>query len=1099
MRKKAKERKQTQVSPDYISAAAGNSGILRDMAGHFAGTGRYVVPTITAACAMQGTVMPVCQVQAAVVTPADSVTIDAGDIMLLPDSGTYTVDGVTINGSGHMAVMSSGMASNTFVNSSGSLGVHGGTVIDTNVFASGSISINSGGVASATLVSGDSFTSRAVMRVANGSAINTKVKNGTMEVSSGGVASDTAVETSGLLRVSSGGVVSGVVVDAGTLQVHGGGEAENVNVSSGGVYAYYGGEINNLSATNTDAEFSSGSIVNNATFSSAYVRITTSAIASGTTINSGTWGLVLSGGAVSYTKVNSGGSVTMEQGLGSYTEISGGNMVVSSDSVVDNTTVNGGGLLNVVSGGEATFTTVDLNGIMRVKVKGSATSTTVSGGSLNVSSGGVATTTTIDLDGTMTVIGGSANSTTLNSGTLAVISGGNVDTTTVSSGGSMTLTGGSATNTNVDSGKLTVSSGGVASSTDIINGGSVTVNGGSVTNTNISSGIMEVISSGLATDTTVYNGGSLSVTGSSTVNNVVLSGGTFTNPTAGSTAFISGTITGDGDITGPGDFTLANGNILLNSGSISTTGTLTLNKVLDTTKPAVSATDFSVGKLDVTDLDTGTSTSGTLIKADTILPAVTLTSGTDSGVLDSISTSVVFGGGAHTDTSIPGFTLDYTAPSATYSLTNSAKEIDYSLNGNKQATKLTFGSIPWKDSGALIDHATQFTDVEFSGADVNTVNIHFNNVASLQANKKMTLVSDFGTSVGTITGTKYTVGTTLQGYGKAELEGNNLVYKVETDSVAISGGGSNKNLTAQEQTHNTLMGMTAGIAVINAGQNFIEQAVDGWGEVRNTGEDGVAVFAAMGASKDRYETGSHIDLNAWNGIVGLGKSHNMENGKLQWGGFLEHGSGKFSLSNAGLTGDGTSTYTGGGMSAKWTNKHDVYTEAGVRYGQIKDSASNILKDVLGNYYGYNVNADYYGGYIGVGKIYRFGENRSLDIYGKFSHIHRDGVSFDAGGRYELDALQSNILRVGAKYGVKSGKVNWYGGLAYEHEFSGEATGKADGLPIRSASIRGGSLRLDLGATIKPSEKSPWTMRMGITGHTGKHRGIGGSLMLSCNF
>ena len=63
MRKKTKERKQTQVSPDYISASVGHSGILRDMAGHFAGTGRYVVSAMTAACAMQGTVMPVCQAQ----------------------------------------------------------------------------------------------------------------------------------------------------------------------------------------------------------------------------------------------------------------------------------------------------------------------------------------------------------------------------------------------------------------------------------------------------------------------------------------------------------------------------------------------------------------------------------------------------------------------------------------------------------------------------------------------------------------------------------------------------------------------------------------------------------------------------------------------------------------------------------------------------------------------------------------------------------------------------------------------------------------------------------------------------------------------------
>ena len=346
-----------------------------------------------------------------------------------------------------------------------------------------------------------------------------------------------------------------------------------------------------------------------------------------------------------------------------------------------------------------------------------------------------------------------------------------------------------------------------------------------------------------------------------------------------------------------------------------------------------------------------------------------------------------------------------------------------------------------------------------------------------------------------IPNSNYTVGTTGQGTGTVSLDENwNVIYRVDTyeDGTPI--------VTAQEQTHNTLMGMEAGLAVINSGQEFIEKAVDGLGEASNTGTDGIAVFATMGGGKGSYETGSHINMNTWNGIIGVGKTNQLPAGKIQWGGFLEHGSGNFSIhSDTNSRGDGSSTYTGGGVVAKWTNKHDVYTEAGLRYGSSHDNASNVLQDALGKTYGYDVRANYYGGYLGLGKIYRLGKDRTLDVYGKFFSTRRDGVSFDAGGRYELDALQSNILRVGAKYGVKSGKVNWYGGLAYEHEFSGEATGKADGLPIRSASIKGGSLRMDWGATIKPSEKSPWTMRMGITGHTGKHRGIGGSLMLSCNF
>ena len=345
-----------------------------------------------------------------------------------------------------------------------------------------------------------------------------------------------------------------------------------------------------------------------------------------------------------------------------------------------------------------------------------------------------------------------------------------------------------------------------------------------------------------------------------------------------------------------------------------------------------------------------------------------------------------------------------------------------------------------------------------------------------------------------IPGSSYTVGTTAKGTGTVYLDENgNVIYRVDTfaDGKPI--------VTAQEQTHNTLMGMEAGLAVINSGQDFIEKAVEGFGDPRNTGEDGVAVFAAMGGGRSRYDTGSHINLNTWNGIVGIGQSRQTDKGKFQWGGFLEHGSGKFSLYNGDLRGDGSTSYTGGGVAAKWTSPKDFYVEAGLRYGRSHDSAGRILWDVLGNSYGYNVRADYYGGYLGLGKLYRFDEDRSLNVYGKFSSNHRKGVSFEAGGHYELDALRSNMLRVGAEYRVRWGRNNWRAGLAYEHEFDGVATGRADGAEIRSASVKGGSVRADLGISIQPGENSPWTIDLGITAHAGKQRGIGGSIFIGCQF
>ena len=152
-------------------------------------------------------------------------------------------------------------------------------------------------------------------------------------------------------------------------------------------------------------------------------------------------------------------------------------------------------------------------------------------------------------------------------------------------------------------------------------------------------------------------------------------------------------------------------------------------------------------------------------------------------------------------------------------------------------------------------------------------------------------------------------------------------------------------------------------------------------------------------------------------------------------------------------GDGDTHYAGGGLLAKWTNKHNVYTEASVRMGRISDSASNMLRDGAGNRYGYDVHANYYGGHVGVGKIYTLKKDRELDVYGKFFYTRRNSVSFNAAGQYDLDAVSSSLLRVGARYGTMGKKWNWYGGLAYEYQFDGESTGTMNVERLRMVGVR----------------------------------------------
>ena len=433
---------------------------------------------------------------------------------------------------------------------------------------------------------------------------------------------------------------------------------------------------------------------------------------------------------------------------------------------------------------------------------------------------------------------------------------------------------------------------------------------------------------------------------------------------------------------------------------------------------------------------------------------------------------------------VSGVTVDATV---TGSLEAKGGNVTYTATAN-QASKLTFTNVNWKDSGALM---TRPSNITFAGADVDTAKIHFQNVKELDANKKMTLVSDFGDSVGTITGTKYTVGAGLEGEGAASLSGSDLIFTTKTGA---------RDLAALAQTHNTLMVMEAGMAVLAAGREHLGQAMVRLADPQNAGSDGTRIGASMGGGWSRYKTGSHVDSNNWNVAVALGSKRELKKGSLEWGVFGEYGKSNYTLHSDAGRGDGDSHYAGGGLMAKWTNKHDVYTEASVRLGRLSDTASNLLRDAAGNSYGYDVHANYFGAHVGIGKIIRYNGGKSLDVYGKYFYTKRDGVDFTSGGNnYSLDSVASSILRVGARYGTTDKKWNWYGGLAYEYEFDGKSEGTVDGVGIRAASVKGGSVRGEIGVRMSATKTNPWQTDISIYGYGGKHRGFGGSVNVAYMF
>ncbi|MBQ3863999.1 MAG: hypothetical protein II790_08185, partial [Schwartzia sp.] len=126
-------------------------------------------------------------------------------------------------------------------------------------------------------------------------------------------------------------------------------------------------------------------------------------------------------------------------------------------------------------------------------------------------------------------------------------------------------------------------------------------------------------------------------------------------------------------------------------------------------------------------------------------------------------------------------------------ISKSENNIVYTVKENK-ATKLNFDKVNWLNTSALIDHATTLSNVTFSGADVDTTNIKFTNLQTAASDDKMILVSSFGSTIGTVTGTEFSVGKG-KGKGNAYLEGNDLKYVV-TQGVAFNSTGDNNAIDA---------------------------------------------------------------------------------------------------------------------------------------------------------------------------------------------------------------------------------------------------------------------------------------------------------------
>ena len=997
-----------------------------------------------------------------------------------------TFSGVNTNTRGYQEVFEGGTVVGAIFSAYGNQTVTGGMARDTTVTSGGiqaitnkGVSLNaaimSGGTQSATeggILAGTQ-TIEAGASASGGTlkeiAVDGKTFKGVQNVNSGGTANNITVTGGGTQFVLSGGTANGVTLDGGTLSMAGGAIASGT-VGGHGKVVYDGGSGQiSLGGTNNFSSFtvSGGTLETQNGF-----HINSSG---GITVNSG--GTLIAGGAV--TVQTSGSSLTVSGGgtfsatnisteSGGEISMSGGVLQAAGDIAVRHALTNAygdvcaGGTLTVGAGATqpGSGEQLNLSAGRDIHISGAATVTSLSAGE-NISAGGQAVSAT-NISAGGAIAAGSITAANVSAGG-NISASANISADSISAGGTISAGG------NLTAGTLALSAV-PASGAAVSAGGDV-----KVTNLNVSgfnpphktSG--SLISAGGTVSEMAVNGKSLTADGTITTNTkqVQLASGidaTFDSLSV-SLAADQKALTYDANNTYTNiDFT----QVTWQKGAVLFDGSSTDHNYSEV--KALSTDNFNVVYASPENVAAGDSM--TLLKANTTLQDMAEQTKTHS----------------YRYTPMAGVTVD---GNITGRLTTSKGIVTYTPSAN-QATKLTFGNVVWKDSGALM---TRPANITFAGADVDTSKINFTNVTSLGANQKMTLVSGFGNSVGTIIGTKYKVGTGLEGEGEASLTGSDLIFTTKT--------GAN-NLAAQEQTHKTVMAMEAGMALLAAGTEHLGNAMDSLGLAANAGADGTSTAASVGGGASHYETGSHVKSHTWNAAVAVGRNHETKKGSLEYGIFGEYGKGSYTLHSDAGRGDGDGHYAGGGLLARWTNKHNVYTEASFRLGRMSDSASDILHDAAGNGYGYDVHANYFGAHVGIGQVTNYRNGRRLDVYGKYFYTRRKGVSFDAGAdHYDLDSVSSNLLRIGARYGTTVKRWNWYGGLAFEYEFDGKSEGTVstggNSAAIRAASVKGGSIRCEIGLRMDATKDNPWKADIAIYGYGGKHRGFGGNVTVAYTF
>ena len=320
------------------------------------------------------------------------------------------------------------------------------------------------------------------------------------------------------------------------------------------------------------------------------------------------------------------------------------------------------------------------------------------------------------------------------------------------------------------------------------------------------------------------------------------------------------------------------------------------------------------------------------------------------------------------------------------------------------------------------------------------------------------------------------------------------------------GGGTTPgagSLYADADAKSPVETQSAALTMLNLGHDLLTTAGYENAALAVDGEEEGSVnpFITMSANNQKLDTGSHVDLKAWNMNLGFAKKINNNSGKLIIVPVIEYGRGSYdSYLDNGTHGDGDAHFWGAGLMAKQLNDDGLYYEGSLRAGRMSTDYQSAVAGGIK----YDSDATYYAAHLGMGKVVQLNDKDTLDYYGKLFYTRQqcDKVTVGTGATYDFDTTTSLRTRLGARYTHQLSEKNaFYAGLAWQHEFDGESNAiVATTLGSASApapSMKGDTGIMELGWRVNNSDK--FELGLGVNSSVGKQKGVGFNLSLNFSF